>query len=458
MSVAPGRNDPCPCGSGKKYKRCCLLREAAAAAAGAYTRAERDSAWAAVGRFAGRPAFAHDVARAEADFFMPLAAVPLPEQARQLRAEAQLFYEDWLLCDFRLRDERSAVDLFLDREGASLRSGERRYLERIRQASLRPYEVAAIRPDEGLDLVDLWTKQRIRVRERAATRQLAPWDVLAARIILGGEGVPVIEGSAYLFPQDAREPLLKDLRRAHRRFRRGGADIPLPDFFRRMGRMFYGWWLVHVALRPGPRAVTPEGDDVLLARATFDIADPGALTVALAGSTHFEPEDDGSFRWIEEGGSDDFQRTLGTVRVEGARLVLEAMSEPRAVRGRAVLEALAGSAIAHRATSLEGIEQAAARERAHPRRRVADADIPPEVQAELVGRFYEEHYRGWLDEPLPALDGRTPREAAGLKSLRPRLVSLLKSMESMSARQRQAGETAYDFGWMWGELGLPRPG
>lgn len=23
---APHRNDPCPCGSGKKYKRCCLLK------------------------------------------------------------------------------------------------------------------------------------------------------------------------------------------------------------------------------------------------------------------------------------------------------------------------------------------------------------------------------------------------------------------------------------------------
>ena len=22
-----GRNDPCPCGSGKKYKHCCLLKE-----------------------------------------------------------------------------------------------------------------------------------------------------------------------------------------------------------------------------------------------------------------------------------------------------------------------------------------------------------------------------------------------------------------------------------------------
>jgi tetratricopeptide (TPR) repeat protein len=28
-----GRNDPCPCGSGKKYKQCCLARDEAAAAA-----------------------------------------------------------------------------------------------------------------------------------------------------------------------------------------------------------------------------------------------------------------------------------------------------------------------------------------------------------------------------------------------------------------------------------------
>ena len=28
-----GRNDPCPCGSGKKYKKCCLPKDEAAAAA-----------------------------------------------------------------------------------------------------------------------------------------------------------------------------------------------------------------------------------------------------------------------------------------------------------------------------------------------------------------------------------------------------------------------------------------
>lgn len=27
MTEKVGRNDPCPCGSGKKYKACCLLKE-----------------------------------------------------------------------------------------------------------------------------------------------------------------------------------------------------------------------------------------------------------------------------------------------------------------------------------------------------------------------------------------------------------------------------------------------
>jgi tetratricopeptide (TPR) repeat protein len=51
MATKPGRNDPCPCGSGQKYKRCCLekdqiaesaaLAEAAAARAAAVLPHER---------------------------------------------------------------------------------------------------------------------------------------------------------------------------------------------------------------------------------------------------------------------------------------------------------------------------------------------------------------------------------------------------------------------------------
>ena len=50
--------------------------------------------------------------------------------------------------------------------------------------------------------------------------------------------------------------------------------------------------------------------------------------------------------------------------------------------------------------------------------------------------------------------GRTPRHATRLKTLRPRLIDLLKEMESHEARASKAESPAYDFGWMWRELGL----
>jgi hypothetical protein len=30
VTKTPGRNDPCPCGSGRKYKQCCLAKDEAA--------------------------------------------------------------------------------------------------------------------------------------------------------------------------------------------------------------------------------------------------------------------------------------------------------------------------------------------------------------------------------------------------------------------------------------------
>ena len=44
----PGRNDPCPCGSGRKYKYCCLVK---AEAAPRFTHADRLSAFAKLAHF-----------------------------------------------------------------------------------------------------------------------------------------------------------------------------------------------------------------------------------------------------------------------------------------------------------------------------------------------------------------------------------------------------------------------
>ena len=59
---APGRNDPCPCGSGRKYKQCCLDKQQSAARE-ARAKAEAEA-----------PVAAADE---------PVAAGPTPRQARQ---------------------------------------------------------------------------------------------------------------------------------------------------------------------------------------------------------------------------------------------------------------------------------------------------------------------------------------------------------------------------------------
>lgn len=140
--------------------------------------------------------------------------------------------------------------------------------------------------------------------------------------------------------------------------------------------------------------------------------------------------------------------------IEAARLVLESTSKRRAERGRERLESLLEEAVRFKAISYEDVGQAL-KHRPKPAAKEKPA-VSPELESELLQRFHEEHYRKWPDEPLPALGNRTPRHAARLKTLRPKLVALLKDFESHAERQRRAGQPAYDFSWMWNELGLSR--
>jgi hypothetical protein len=349
------------------------------------------------------------------------------------------------------------LELFLQREGRRLRPGERRYLERARTTHLRLYEVLDVRLDEGLELQDLWGKSRVGVRERLATRQLVRWDVLGARVTPDEDGVPVMDGTPYLYPAAKKDAMLKDLRRANREFRKQalGDDA---EFFRTCGPLFFWWWIEHVVLaaRIRLRLRTPEGDEVIFARAVFDVLDAPALEAALAAHPALARGSGGGYAWLEPESADGLRRNVGTFVPEPGRLVLETTSEARAERGRAFLEALAGAAVRYRATSLESVQQAV--QRRLPRAARSADEVPSEVAAQAALAFYERHYRGWVDTPLPALGGKTPRAAAASKTGRPRLVALLKEIESRAARQRLAGEPAYDFGWMWGELGLERPG
>jgi Lon protease-like protein len=134
--------------------------------------------------------------------------------------------------------------------------------------------------------------------------------------------------------------------------------------------------------------------------------------------------------------------------------VFETTSRKRAEKARDELPILLDGAARFRAISYEDVRQAL--KRAPTSTKPNEPDIPIEEQRKILGEYYENHYRKWLDEPVPVLGNRTPRHAARLKTVRPKLIALLKDFESHSERQRRAGEIAYDFSWMWAQLGLKR--
>jgi hypothetical protein len=93
--------------------------------------------------------------------------------------------------------------------------------------------------------------------------------------------------------------------------------------------------------------------------------------------------------------------------------------------------------------SLEALKRESLAEK--PRTKAADASIPPEVEREVILKVKTEHYTRWVDEPLPALGGRTPREAARSEVGRRQLEGLLRFMENAEERSRQQGRAAFDF-------------
>lgn len=450
--IQVGRNEPCLCGSGLKYKKCCLNKTGIVKS---YLPGERDRALAKLVRFSERHEFkeAHKLAL---QLFWGdwLEQLPDLDLERVMDSElADIAYHSWFAYDWDLDEGRTLFDMFLDREVRDLSTGERNFLDGMRASHLRLYEILTVKPDQGFELRDLWDDRRLYVRERSATRQLVTWDLIVGRIGPSGDGEIVFETLPYVFPAAVKDDLLKGLRKAHRVFIEEFGDGNIAEFFKRMAPVFHKLWLEHVALPPRPKLITGDGEPFVFAKVMFDLLDRQAAVDALAKrDDDIVDHGDGSYGWLEPFGT--LQRSAGTIVIEKERVVFETTSKKRAERARDELPSLLGGAVRFRAISYEDVGQALKRAPASTHEK--KEEIPAEVQAELLGKYYEGHYRKWLDEPVKALGNRTPRHAARLKTMRPKLIALLKDFESHSERQRRSGQIAYDFGWMWAELGLNR--
>ncbi|MGI6604915.1 MAG: DUF2384 domain-containing protein [Firmicutes bacterium] len=81
--------------------------------------------------------------------------------------------------------------------------------------------------------------------------------------------------------------------------------------------------------------------------------------------------------------------------------------------------------------------------------------LSPELRGKLLRQYYEEYFRQWPDTPHPNLRGYTPRQSCQSPAGRRRVREMLKELEFIEERKRQAGEVHYDIGRLRQALNLP---
>ncbi len=434
--MTAGRNDPCPCGSGLKYKKCHLPLEEAETLAAEPHRApvhdagfrliERIGNW-AYDRFGGEfEAGANDFGFNEVEGGMQL-AVP------------------WMIFHHPLQG-MPAYEWFAREEAANLSRRDRELIDAQRRSWVSIWEVRESVPGKSMILADLLSGEKRLVQEASASRSLVARDVVMGRVVDFGD-LSVIDGMypISLPPEEASYTVEKV---------RTGLKTKLPIPIERLRELnvsllVVATWkeaveaFVERRSKP-PRLTNTDGDPFLQTVDHYRFA-PGdraaieAAVGALKSCFPIEENDDGSrfITFFKTGNRlhESWENTtIGTVITTENELRIETNSTRRANALRKPVEKACRRLITdHRRTQTDAAELfASARSDETPR-------PPPEPMDEetqaVIRNQKTIHYESWLDTPIPALGGRTPIEAARSIVRRRALVSLLKEIENHEARQ-----------------------
>ena len=472
--VKVGRNDPCPCGSGAKFKRCCGVRPAADPPPPVGdTAAERHflaylNVAKRVLQFQERLDGKDDswLRRQNRDFerrFHPGEADGTPDS----------LHVGWLLFDLRLPNAgRTIGELFLAREGGRLAEGDRGRLHDLCASYTTFHEVTALLPGEGRKrLRELvtgieWTARDV---EDSEARNGRVGDVWLCRLV-GSRDDAVTFMTPIVYPGDRRD----DIERLLRHLLRDEPPERIGDVMKREVPFLAEFTIVSRQPAPAlPVLSNMDGDPLLPTTLVYDVDSVAAALAALGdlepdGPSAVERAADGTvvratIRWVRDTPGRPLENVLaGTLRLEPGRLTVEVNSRERAAAAGRLIEERLSATARLRATLHEPLETALREAAADPGRE-EKARAAAEEQARLMAEHPElgqallewttDYYRRWLDMPIPALGGQTPRAAAQTGDGRARVRALVDDLERMESR-RPAHTPRMDVGWMRRELGI----
>lgn len=392
------------------------------------------------------------------------------------------------LCTRRSADPpENLVNDLLKKRGHRLPPLAKAYLEAMRDSAPGVYEVVSVEPGHGVTIRDLLLEDEpFEVTEISASHQLAQWDRLAARVVTLG-GKRVFTGVLVLLPGDKGKALLDELRETlHDGLAgRAGGDLTGDALRHEAARALRGLapklgavriaQILEALRRPLPQLVNRDGDPIEFIEARYSLskkrndvvarldAEP-ALRRAGArpakwdwlGTTSDSLPDASapgkSFALDTLADGDPRRVVLAGLALSGGRLVVSVNSRRRLERARALVEPLLAGHVGEPGIDVKSVDEMMAEKRDAPA--PSRHTMPKHVERKIMKQFLDDHYRKWLDDKLPILGGKSPREAARDFDGREQLVAVLKDLENLEARRKRNTGFGYDALWLWRELGI----
>ncbi|TAH38033.1 MAG: DUF2384 domain-containing protein [Planctomycetota bacterium] len=345
------------------------------------------------------------------------------EEARRILEELEDLspygaFVEWFVSDYRATHRsQTLVEKLL--ASNRLNPAARVLLEARRDAELSVYRVDACVPGATLEVEDIFTGERHTVHDRSMSGCGLEGYFLPLRLTRVADWIfPCFAGPPLNESHVSRLLPLLEVARVE-----AGAAGPRPSAHA-LGRV-WSWYLRSRSQKIELR--NTDGDPLELLVAEFRVADAAALQRALAARGDLEGEGDGTWTWTRPGppapGAGD-NTILGHLELHDDRLLLEVNSRRRLERARQWLEAIPGVRFgSSRAQALEP-DQLPPDDRLPPG---PPAPMAPELRQALEQRL-ESMYRAWLDETVPALGNRSPRQACATPEGRRRVAALIRSM------------------------------
>ena len=355
---------------------------------------------------------------------------------------------DWFLYDFRLLDTgERVIEKFYQDQKATLTEDEESILKGWVNTPFSFFEVGKVVYGEYCDIRDLFLDREMRVTDASSSRQLRKSDIIGARPISAGDHV-YFSGIISAYPAAFKNVILEFFESEYAEYRKSrGEGAGKKEFLSDLGFQISNY---ADELARNPHFVTPEGEDFILASAEYRIFDRAVVIKRLEAiqslSLITRPEEEIKIFSLDIKGEDEI---AGTVEVEEGRMSIETYSLRMLGKTKSYIEKELGGLAEHLKDRTKGMDlyKEGKRENTKLNR------LPPGVKSRKeLNRSIEEYYSRWIDTPLPALGGLTPRVAAKTAEGRKELCTVLDELENFYEHARMRGEPYYDISGLRIEL------